>query len=72
MVRNKWDFPPATKKMVDAVNKEVEEEHQRLKLPKLTKKVARKIDENHKRFLKKRGKKWLFTSGIRKTIGQSD
>ena len=26
----KWDFPPVTKKMVDAVNKEVELEHQRL------------------------------------------
>ena len=57
VVRNKWDFPPVTKKMIDEENKEVEEEHKKIKLPKLTKKVARKIDENHKRFLKKRGNK---------------
>lgn len=43
--------------MINEVKEEVEEEHKKIKLPKLTKKVAMKIDENHKRFLKKRGKK---------------
>ena len=43
--KKKWDFPLATKKMIDAVNKEVEEEHKNLKLPKLTKKATKIIEK---------------------------